>query len=140
MKTKLNPMLTLAVCGLAFLFLPVQAFAQEAAPAAADPISPEAQNFILQLLTGLTVKYPIIATLVGLMGTMRLWAKPVFSIVHQVIALTPSQWDDGLWASGYDFLTVNPIGKALAWLLDWVASIKLTPPGAAPRTPPPAAS
>lgn len=103
----------------------------------AAPVSPETQNFILEVLTGLAVKYPVVATIVGIMGTMRLWAKPVCSIVHQVIELTPTKWDDGWWAKGYDFLTKNPVGIAIAWGLDWLASIKIVPPGAQPRPVPP---
>jgi hypothetical protein len=129
MKTRLQLILA-AILGLLCTSV---CFAQS--PAA--PVSPETQGFILQFLTDMAVKYPVVATIVGVMGTMRLWAKPVFSIVHQVIELTPTKWDDGYWAKGYDFLTKNPVGIAIAWGLDWIASIKIVPPGAQARPVPP---
>lgn len=117
---------------LAALFVATFALAEDVAASGA-PLSNEAQGFILSLLTSAVVKWPVLSTLVAFVGSMRLWAKPLFSLVHSVIELTPSKWDDDLWAKAYDFFTANPVGKTLAWLLDWLGSVKVVPPGAQPR-------
>lgn len=141
MKTTNRPLIVglLALCSL--LLAPCSLLAQAsdvaaaaAVPAALGPVLPvEAQNFILELLGKLMISHPWVATLVAVLGSMRLWAKPVFSLVHTIIDATPSKYDDGIWAALYAFFTVNPVGKFLAYLLDWFASVKITP--AAPVTP-----
>ena len=105
-------------------------------PAADAPafVTPEAQNFLLTFITALAVKYPFIATVITLLGTLRLWLKPVFSAIHAIVDLTPTKLDDGYWAKAYDFFTATATGRFLAWLLDYVASIKLVPPGGKPIT------
>lgn len=133
--------LPLALVALAFLFAPLGLLAQDSAPAApaaaVAPVSPEAQGFILSLITEAVAKWPWLAVVVAFVGSMRLWAKPVFSAVHTIIELTPTKWDDGLWAKVFDFFTRNPVGISLAWLLDWLGSVKIVPPGAGPRQLPP---
>ena len=134
---KLRHLLTCLVAfALGSLFAAV-AHAQPAAdPAAAAPafVTPEAQNFILGLFTTLAVKFPFVASLIALLGTMRLWAKPVFTAVHAIVDLTPTKIDDGYWAKAYDWFTGTTSGRFAAWLLDYVASIKLVPPGGKPIT------
>jgi hypothetical protein len=141
MKTpKLNWLFAFVAC-IGALFISGFAHAQEitAAPEMPITLTPEAQNFVLDLFTGLIAKYPVLATLVAILGSMRVWAKPFFSAVHALVQLTPSKTDDGWWASAYDFFTLTPTGKTLAWLLDYVASIKLVPPAKTAPAPEPAA-
>lgn len=143
MKTNIKsiwPMILLALFAAVFI-LPIPASAQniivDSTPnfIAAPTLSPATQNFILGLLTTLAAKYPFVATLIGILGTMRLWAKPAFSFIHSIVDLTPTMADDGWWSKAYSFFTTNPVGKFLAYLLDWLGSIKLTPP-AKPATAP----
>jgi hypothetical protein len=128
MQSKLR-LLSVFACFACFAGLAAVAHAQDSAPA---PLSAETQNFLLTFITALAVKYPFIATVITLLGTLRLWLKPVFSAVHAIVDLTPTKLDDGYWAKAYDFFTSTATGRFLAWLLDYVASIKLIPPGGKP--------
>ena len=103
--------------------LPVSLFAQTE-PA----VSPEVTNFLLSLLVAGAQKYPVLTTLIAFMGSMRAWAKPLSSLVRAVVDLTPSQADNTFLDRVLRFLHEHPVGKVLAYLLDWFASIKLTPP------------
>ena len=114
------------------LFLATFAFAQD--PTAPVSIPPDAQNFILNFFVTLAASHPWVATVITVLGSMRLWAKPLFGFVHSVIEMTPTKTDDGFWAAAYDFFTVNPLGKTLAWLLDFVGSIKIVPPAPPVKT------
>lgn len=135
MKTNRTSILVGLLAVLCLLFAPVFLFAQEAVPVV--PVLPaDAQNFILDLLGRLMVSHPWVATLVAVLGSMRLWAKPLFSLIHTIVDATPSKTDDGLWATAYAFFTVNPVGKFIAYALDWFASVKITPP-AKPADPAP---
>ena len=108
------------------LALTSPAHAQSAASTVVLPaLPPEAANFILAWLTGLAAKHSGVATLITVLGTMRLWAKPLFSLIHTVVELTPSKTDDGAWARAHDWLTTTADGQVAAWLLDYVTSIKL---------------
>ncbi len=130
---KLRHVLT---CLFAFALGSLLAAVAHAQPAAAAPAFADADtsNFILHLFTSLAVKFPFVATLIALAGTMRLWAKPVFTAVHAIIDLTPTKLDDGYWAKAYGWFTGTTSGRFTAWLLDYVASIKLVPPGGKPVT------
>lgn len=86
-----------------------------------------AQNVVLDLLLALVERFPWMATVITILGSMRLWAKPAVSLIHSIIELTPSKWDDGIWARTYRFLTETTAGKFLAYLLDWFTSVKLPP-------------
>jgi hypothetical protein len=92
------------------------------------PVSAETTNFLTGLLTTALVKYPVLTTVIAFVGSMRVWAKPVFSIVHQIVDLTPSTSDNDFLAKFTTFFQQNPIGRTLAYLLDWFASVKVNPP------------
>ena len=131
--TRLVGLLLLAF--LSLLLAPCSLLAQDAAPIATTIVlPPEAQNLILTVLGKLMESHPWVATVIAVLGSMRLWAKPVGSLVHSIIEITPSKYDDGIWASAYKFLTEHPFGKFLAYLLDWIGSVKIAPP--APPAPP----
>lgn len=132
MKYKSTWLFATLACFCALFLFPAFAHAQEAAPIVPISLTPEYQNFVLNMLTSLIAKYPVLATLVGILGSMRLWAKPLSAFVHGIVELTPSKTDDGMWASVYDFLTLTATGKTLAWLLDYVTSIKIVPPAPKP--------
>jgi len=134
MKTLIK-ILIAAVLGSLFAAV---CFAQDPAPVATTIVlPPEAQNLILVVLGKLMESHPWVATLIAVLGSMRLWAKPLGTLVHSIIEITPSKYDDGIWASAYKFLTEHPLGKFLAYLLDWIGSVKIAPPAppAAPKDP-----
>lgn len=126
MKIK-NLLLVLVVA--VFGFLCVNAYAQaDASPA---PLaSNDAMNFILVFITNLAAKYPVVATVLTIMGSARLWMKPVSSIVHQIVELTPSKRDDGALTAVLAFFNENPVGRFLAYLFDWLLSVKIQKPSA----------
>lgn len=123
MKAKNFILVALSLIALAFV-CPSIALAQDSAL----PISAETQDSILGFLTGLAAKYPLVTTLLAAVGFARVWVKPVCSILHSIVDLTPSKTDDGWWATAQDFFTNNAVGKALAFLVDWLGSVKLVPP------------
>lgn len=128
MKTSLKLLLA-ALVGLLFA---VACFAQDSAAASA-PVSPAVQSAIAEFLAAAVVKWPVLSTIIAVIGSMRLWAKPVFGLLHQIVELTPTKWDDGLWAKAYDFFTRNSVGVLIAWALDYFGSIKVIPPGSIAR-------
>lgn len=68
-------------------------------------------------------EHPTLATMIVLMGSMRMFAKPVVSAIRQIIVLTPSKADD-VWL---DKMEKKGWVKVLLYVLDWVSSIKITP-------------
>lgn len=128
--TRIHILLAAIFAALLLCVIPVSAFAQDAAPAVVvTPVLPaEASNFILELLFKLAAAHPWVATIITVIGSMRVWAKPVFAAIHSIIEITPTTYDDGLWAMAYRFFTENPVGKSIAWLLDYLASVKIAPP------------
>lgn len=133
MKTRIHALAEWLLAAL-FLLTICLIFAPEAraqdvtVPANTIILSPDAQNFVLTLLGKLIESHPWLATVIAFVGSMRLWAKPVFTALHALTELTPSKFDDGLWAMVHRFFVENPVGRFLAYLLDWLGSVKITPP------------
>lgn len=94
--------------------------------------SPETSGEMTALLSSLVLQYPILATLIAFIGSMRVWAKPVMSGLHAIVDLTPTQRDDGILKAVLSFLQENPFGRFLSYVLDWLTSIKITPPAKTP--------
>lgn len=110
-----------------FLGLVSHLSAQSITAGATDVIPVEAQNLILGWLLKLAQVHPFVATLFTIVGLARVWVKPVFSIVHWLIDLTPSGSDNAV----FDRLVAwfhTPVGSKIAYLLDWAFSIKIIPP------------
>ncbi|HTJ78496.1 MAG TPA: hypothetical protein VL357_05830 [Rariglobus sp.] len=129
----------LAALSIAFvlaLFSPATTHAATAAAGStitADPstvVPDAAQNVILTFFLKLAVAHPLVATLLSLMGTARTWAKPVSSIIHTVVDLTPSTTDNGWLNTLMSWFTTTTTGKTVAYIIDWVTSIKIVPPAA----------
>lgn len=74
-----------------------------------------------ELLVDLVTKYPLAATIVGVIGVLRLVFKPVMSAARSIVEATPSQKDNEF----LDKLEASKIYKAVAYVVDWFASIKL---------------
>lgn len=111
----------------AFLGLVSHVSAQSITAGPTDVIPVEAQNFILGWLFKLSQVHPYVATLIAIMGSARVWAKPLFSFIHWIIDLTPSGADNAV----FDRLVAwfhTPLGSKVAYLLDWAFSIKIIPP------------
>ena len=87
----------------------------------------EAQNFILSWLAGVAKSHAWVATFITILGTARFGAKPLFSVVHWIIDLTPSEGDNARFNRFLAWFH-TPLGSKTAYLLDWVLSIKVIPP------------
>ncbi len=78
-------------------------------------------SWLLPLLEQYAQQYPWLATVVFVMGSFRLFLKPVMSIIEAVVGLTASPKDDEFLAKVLD----HKAYKAVAYVLDWLGSIKL---------------
>lgn len=74
-------------------------------------------NFILEMAQ----KYPQLTILFIVMGVLRVVFKPLFSFLRVVAEATPSQADNIL----LDKVQDSKVYKAVAWFLDYIASVKL---------------
>jgi hypothetical protein len=74
-----------------------------------------------QLLIDLVAKYPVAASIVGVVGTFRFVFKPLMSAVKQIVSDTPSKKDDEFLGK----VESNKIYKAFVYVIDWLTSIKL---------------
>ena len=116
------------------LLVSVAAYAAALDPAstlAADPttvIPVEAQNAILALFLKLALAHPWVGTVLVLMALSRVWAKPLFTVVHTLVDLTPSPRDNGILNSIIGWFTNTASGRFAAYLIDWVTSIKIVSP------------
>lgn len=94
------------------------AFAQDAPL----PVADTAPSWVLDLV----IKYPWLATVVTVMGIMRLVVKPAMVFFHEVVKATPSVKDDELLAK----VESSPVLKWFLIGLDWFASVKIVHPKA----------
>ena len=88
----------------------------------------ESQNYLLELFLKLAITHSWLATVFAVMGTLRAAAKPLSTFVHFFVNLTPSPVDNGVLDSLMKFFTETTTGKFLAYLIDWLTSIKIVPP------------
>jgi hypothetical protein len=79
---------------------------------------------IIQMILGFVSKYPIVATILMVMGVLRAVNKPLFALVRAFVASTPSAKDDAI----LDKVEQSKIKKSIEFALDYLASVKL--PGA----------
>lgn len=73
------------------------------------------------ILSELIAKYPVLASVVGVVGILRLIFKPLFSFFHSYVLATPTSRDD-------EFLVKVEKSKfysVIVFLLDYIGSIKL---------------
>ena len=92
----------------------------------ASPIIPPATSEQVGItLANLALHYPWFALLISVMGSARLWFKPLSQLVHWWVLQTKTTADD-------EFVASVERSQALAWfwwVVDYIASIKRDPPG-----------
>jgi len=120
---------------MAFIIVPLACAAaiDPASTITADPttaIPEEAQNAVLQFFLHLAALHPWFATALVLAGLSRTWAKPFCSVLHFVVDLTPSKNDDGILNAVMTWFSDNAVGQFVAYMVDWLTSIKIVPPKA----------
>lgn len=74
----------------------------------------------------LVQQYTWVATVVMVIGVLRVMNKPLFSLLHAIVPLTPSPKDDEL----LDTVEKSTVMKWITYALDWFGSIKLEKPKA----------
>lgn len=126
MKTLLKFLAAAVLLG-AFLFCAANLSAQTFTADASTVLPVEVQNFVLAWLFKIAAVHPWVATAITILGSARLWVKPVFSLVHWLIDLTPSPDDDTRFNQLLAWFR-TPLGSKVAYILDWGLSIKVIPP------------
>ena len=133
MKTILSRIIQVALLALFSVILMPAAFAAGLDPTStlsADvttAIPVDAQNMILGYFLKIAVAHSWFATLLAFVALSRVWAKPVSSVIHTIIDLTPSTRDNGILNAVLLWFTTDPLGQFCAYLIDWVTSIKIVP-------------
>lgn len=75
----------------------------------------------MELLQGLMDAYPGLVKVLALMGTLRLFLKPLFSALNAYILASPSKKDDEVLNN----VTGNKVWKWALYALDWLTSVKV---------------
>lgn len=79
------------------------------------------QQWIMDLALGFLRHNPTLAPVFMVLGVLRLVMKPLQSFVSAVVSATPYDSDDRWWQDAQQ----SKAWLALAYILDWTASIKL---------------
>jgi len=80
-----------------------------------------AMAFIQPFLVQYAAQYTWLFTILLVMGSFRLFFKPLMTIFKGVVDLTPSQKDDEFYAK----MLEHKAYKTVVFFIDWFASIKL---------------
>ncbi len=75
----------------------------------------------MDLILELSTKYPSLATVIMVVGTLRLLVKPLMSFLREFVQITPTHTDNA-WLKR---LEESKWWKAALYFLDWFGSIKL---------------
>jgi hypothetical protein len=122
-----GPLILVLLLSLVGLFLaPFALMSQEAIPLAPDLAADLARPLVVQVVEN----HPWVASLLILIGSLRLICKPIMSLVRARVALTPTTDDD----AQLQRVMSSWWYQALAWTLDFVASIKIAPPTKPPAS------
>tara|TARA_R110002167_G_C12491385_1_gene635443 strand:+ start:269 stop:505 length:237 start_codon:yes stop_codon:yes gene_type:complete len=73
------------------------------------------------LIIGMVEKYPIIMTILSVMGMARLILKPLMTFLHEMVVVTESTKDNEI----LDKVEASKIYKGLLFVLDYAFSLKL---------------
>jgi hypothetical protein len=102
-----------------FALLALPALAQtNDAPAAG--LNDATQAAVGAFIVGFATKYPIVATILFWITTLKLCFKPVMLVIEAVVAATPSEQDDAKLRA----FEAGAVYRWLVWGLDWLTGIK----------------
>lgn len=74
-----------------------------------------------ELILALATKYPVLVTVLTVIGTLRLVMKPLFSFLHEYVLITETKKDDELLAK----VEGSKYFKWVMYVLDYLASVKV---------------
>lgn len=78
-------------------------------------------DFILSIATSLFSSHPAFASLLMVVGILRVVMKPLMMFIETLVIATPTKLDDGVYKS----MVESELYKAFVFVIDWLASIKL---------------
>lgn len=120
MNARPGPLILVLLLSLLGLFLaPFALMSQEVVPIPPDLAADLARPLVVRVVEN----HPWVASLLLLIGSLRLICKPIMSLVRSRIAATPTTDDD----AQLQRVMSSWWYQALAWTLDFVASIKIVP-------------
>lgn len=77
--------------------------------------------FLTPIIEAYAGNYGLAVQIISVVGSLRLFIKPIMSIIEAYVLITPNKEDDLLPAK----IKENKIYKMLVYSLDWLASLKL---------------
>jgi hypothetical protein len=127
MKTARNIIAAL-VCAFVLISafaVPLLAQDTSSSPAATSAlVQPETAAAIAQpFIVSLAAQFPWVFTVLAVVGGLRFFFKPVVSLIEAYVRSTPQKSDDEF----FDQVNHSTAFKIFAWLLDFVASVKVGP-------------
>lgn len=81
------------------------------------------EEILIQFLIQASSKYPIVMTIFMVIGILRAVNKPLFALWRSYVTETETKADDEL----LDKVESSKITKAILFVLDWTASVKVQP-------------
>jgi hypothetical protein len=76
---------------------------------------------LTDLILSLVQKWPVVSTVLMVVGVLRFINKPLFSFLRTFVLATPSKKDDQI----LDKVESSKVYKTICYILDWFGSIKL---------------
>jgi hypothetical protein len=112
-----------AVAALALVLTPAALAQAPAAPPApvvqpVDPAADTAASVAAPFVQQEAAKYPVILTILTVIGFARTFAKPVFTVIENQIHPDPT-------GAALAAAEAGPLWKSIAWALDFLFSVKL---------------
>lgn len=74
-----------------------------------------------EMLLALIGKYPMVASVLSILGLIRLIVKPIMEVIKAYVEFTPNKEDD----SFVNKVIASPIYNKFLFILDWLFSIKI---------------
>lgn len=74
-----------------------------------------------QMILNFVQQYPIVGSILMVIGVLRVCMKPLFSVFHAFVDATPSPADNEVLQKVED----SSFMKSFLYILDWFGSIKL---------------
>jgi len=78
----------------------------------------------MEELVQLLQQYPVVSTVLAVIGGLRLVMKPLFSLLHALVEVIPGDKDNQLLAK----IEGSKVYTSIVYVLDYLTSIKLLSP------------
>ena len=79
------------------------------------------EEFLIPFLVTAAQQYPMLMTILMVIGVLRAVNKPLFALWRSYVQATPTKADDEI----LDTIERSKITKAILFVLDWTASIRI---------------